>query len=115
MPGKKKTWRNKPRRRSFPKPENGPVKDTFIREWRVYRGMETQKELAEKTGLPRPTITRLENGVLPYRKFTLETIAAALDCTRGDLLDRNPLRPASPRPRPPARRQTPSRRSDRSP
>ena len=73
------TFRNKPRQRSVPRPPDGKrEKDNFIAEWREVRN------------LPRPTISRLESGSLPYRKFLLEKVAAALNVKPCVLLGYNP-------------------------
>jgi transcriptional regulator with XRE-family HTH domain len=62
----------------------------FVRHWRLFRGYATQDVLAEKSGVTRVTISRLESGALPYRQSVLEKLAAALDCTPGDLIERDP-------------------------
>jgi DNA-binding Xre family transcriptional regulator len=62
----------------------------FIRAWRLYRGADTQAELAAKVGLTSQSISRLESGRMKYRQEILERIAQALDCTPADLLGRDP-------------------------
>lgn len=67
----------------------------FIAEWRRYRGIATQTELAALTGITRATICRLENGTLPWRQRQLEPIALALGCQPHDLIATNPVEMAS--------------------
>jgi transcriptional regulator with XRE-family HTH domain len=62
----------------------------YIRSWRLYRGLKTQAELAEKVGLTSQSISRLESGRMGYRQDILEKIAEALNCTPADLLGRDP-------------------------
>lgn len=62
----------------------------YIRQWREYRGIDSQAELARRTGLTRPTITRLERNNQGYRQRYLELIAAALDCTPAQLIGTDP-------------------------
>jgi transcriptional regulator with XRE-family HTH domain len=57
-----------------------------IRKWRTFRGIESQGELAEKAGLTRATLSRLESGVLRYRQDQLEALAGVLECTPHDLI-----------------------------
>jgi len=65
---------------------------TFIREWRVYRGL-SQARLAEWVGLSQETASRIERGRLNYTQPTLEAFADALGCAPGDLLMRDPTKP----------------------
>lgn len=56
-----------------------------IREARIENGM-TQEELAEKSGVSRATISKLEQGELPSTKVdTLVRLAEALGRTVGDI------------------------------
>ena len=61
----------------------------FIREWRRYRGL-TQEQLAEKLGLTKGSISRVENGEVPYSQDLLEALSTALDTEPGSLLMRPP-------------------------
>jgi DNA-binding XRE family transcriptional regulator len=55
-----------------------------VRELRKEAGV-TQEQLAEKSGLPQPHISRIENGEVSPTRFTLEKIAKALGKTIGDI------------------------------
>ena len=51
-------------------------------------GWMTQEELAEKSGLHRMTISRLENGKQPYpARYTIFALATTLGVRREDLLE----------------------------
>lgn len=59
-----------------------------LRELREARGL-TQAELAEATGLRRPTISELENGRTRHDTLDLlDRLCTALDCSPGELLAR---------------------------
>lgn len=65
---------------------------TFIREWRLHRGLSLRR-LAGRLELDGPddtfshaSIGRIETGKQPYTQPILEAIAAALDVTVADLL-----------------------------
>lgn len=66
----------------------------MIREWRDFREL-TQEQLAEKVGLSNVSLSRIERGVQPYTKSTLEAIARALHCAPADLI--NGIQPDSPK------------------
>jgi transcriptional regulator with XRE-family HTH domain len=61
-----------------------------IRAWRVYRGL-SQKTLATKSGMPRPTLSRLERGRLFYHQRILERLSVVLKCKPTDLIATNPF------------------------
>jgi transcriptional regulator with XRE-family HTH domain len=63
----------------------------FIREWREYRGIPSQAELAKRIGASVATISRIESGAQNYTQATLELIAEALRTDPADLLSRNPM------------------------
>jgi len=65
----------------------------FVRAWREERGF-TQERLAHEIGVTHPTISRIENGE-GYRKDTIYKIAAALDVSVGDLLEKDPREAAT--------------------
>lgn len=52
----------------------------LLREWREYRGLSMQ-ELADKAGLSKQCIFKIEHGVHVPVVTTLEAIATALDLT----------------------------------
>lgn len=78
------------RRKSNFKP--GPLRRTFIREWRDYRGY-TQEQLGDMIGVSHATIGRVENGKKPYDQQLLELLADALTTDPASLLVRNPKAP----------------------
>lgn len=53
--------------------------------WRTKREM-TQTELAEKSGVMQPEISRAEKGVKDLKGSNWASIAKALDCSVDDLL-----------------------------
>jgi len=62
---------------------------TFIREWRVVRGL-SQTELGEAVELSTATISQIENAKTGYSQANLEAIAGALNVHPIDLLVCNP-------------------------
>jgi transcriptional regulator with XRE-family HTH domain len=64
----------------------------FIREWRKHRGL-TQDQLAERVGISRPQLSKIEKGKRKYDQAFLEAAAEELRCDPADLLVRNPLEP----------------------
>lgn len=72
-------------------------RQTFIREWRLYRHL-TQAQLVarlEEIGGPDvpktvASLSRLENGLQPYSQPVLEALADVLQTDPGSLLMRNP-------------------------
>lgn len=64
----------------------------FIKEWRKHRGL-TQEQLAERIGISRPQLTKIERGVRKYDQAFLEAAAEELRCDPADLLVRDPLDP----------------------
>ena len=78
---------------SADEPKRGP---TFLRAWRKYRKL-TQEAVAERVGVDRTTIGRIENGELPYNQDFLEKVALIYGCEPEDLLAIDPLRPDPPK------------------
>lgn len=64
----------------------------FIREWRKHRGL-TQEQLAERIGIGRSYLTKIERGARRYDQPFLEAAAEALRCGPGDLITRDPTDP----------------------
>jgi transcriptional regulator with XRE-family HTH domain len=64
----------------------------FIREWRKFRGL-NQEQLAERIGIGKPYVSKIETGKRRYDQPFLEAAAEALQCTPADLLVRDPLDP----------------------
>lgn len=65
---------------------------TFIREWRKHRGL-TQEQLAERIGIERSYLSRIESGARDYDQSFLDAAADALRCEPQDLLMRDPSDP----------------------
>lgn len=64
----------------------------FIREWRKHRGL-TQEPLAERIGITKAQLSRIENGKQGYNQGTLEALANALQTDAASLIMRDPLSP----------------------
>lgn len=70
-----------------------------IRNWRLFRGIERQEDLAELVlrcdpkgvGLPRVSITRLENGDQRYNEHHIKLLCLALRVAPRDLIGTNPF------------------------
>lgn len=60
--------------------------------WRKYRGL-TQEQLAERIGIARSYLTKIERGDRRYDQPFLEAAADALRCEPGDLITRDPTEP----------------------
>jgi transcriptional regulator with XRE-family HTH domain len=81
------------------RPKTEATDGNNIRNWRLFRGVETHEQLTEMTiavdekakGVNRVTIARLENGVMRYNQDQVELIAAALGTTPRDLIATNPF------------------------
>lgn len=72
--------------------KTGPLRRHFIKEWRKYRGL-SQDALAERLGISKATLSRIENRRIPYSQDFLEACADMLMCDPADLLMRNPSSP----------------------
>ena len=64
----------------------------YIKEWRKYRGL-TQEQLAERIGIARSYLTKIERGTRRYDQPFLEAAADALRCDPGDIITRDPSEP----------------------
>jgi transcriptional regulator with XRE-family HTH domain len=64
----------------------------YIKEWRLHRGL-TQEELADKLGMDKGYLSKIENGRRRYDQPFLEAAAKALECDVTDLLRRDPRDP----------------------
>ena len=64
----------------------------FIREWRKHRGL-TQEQLAERIGISKPYLSKIETGSRRYDQPFLEAASEALRCMPADLLVRDPTDP----------------------
>jgi len=61
----------------------------FIKEWRKHRGL-TQEQLAERIGIARSYLTKIERGDRRYDQPFLEAAGDALRCEPADLIMRDP-------------------------
>ena len=64
----------------------------FIREWRKFRGL-TQQRLADRLGVDKGTISKLENGKMPWDQKYILGIAEALGIEPASLFMRDPSQP----------------------
>jgi transcriptional regulator with XRE-family HTH domain len=60
-----------------------------IRAWRKHRGF-TQVDLAERIGIDRTYLTKIETGNRHYSQLVIESIAVVLQCAVADLIGRHP-------------------------
>lgn len=67
---------------------------TYIKAWRKHRGL-TQEQLAERVGVDRSYVNKIENGKKRYDQPFLEAAADALGCEPADLIMRDPSEPAA--------------------
>lgn len=66
----------------------------FIRQWRKHRSL-TQDQLADRVGVDRTYVSKIEAGKKRYDQPFLEAAAAALRCEPADLIMRDPTQPGS--------------------
>jgi len=71
------------------KKTTGARRRIFVKEWRKFRGL-TQEQLAERVGLVVSNVSQLEQGRQGYSQEGLESIADALQCDPGQLLNVDP-------------------------
>jgi transcriptional regulator with XRE-family HTH domain len=64
----------------------------FIREWRKFREL-TQEQLAERIGVTKSYVSKVEAGKRRYDQPFLEAAAEVLRCDVADLLVRDPSDP----------------------
>jgi len=64
----------------------------LFRKWRDYCQL-TKDQVAERTGLPKSTISKLENGRLEYTQGHLEALSHAYGVEPADLIGRLPGAP----------------------
>jgi transcriptional regulator with XRE-family HTH domain len=70
-------------------PKNRPRTKSFLRAWRVHRGL-SQEAAASRLDLDRTTLSKIENGKVPYNQVLLEMAAEAYGCEPADLIMRDP-------------------------
>lgn len=68
---------------------NSDIK-SFFREWRQYRAL-SQDRAADRIGIDRSHLSRIETGKSGYAEWIVEMMATAYRCERNDLFVRNPL------------------------
>lgn len=64
-------------------------KPTYFRQWREHRGL-TQERLADRLGISKAQLSRIEGGKQPYSQDLLEAMAEALQIDEASLLMRDP-------------------------
>lgn len=64
----------------------------YIKEWRKHRGL-NQEQLAERIGISRPQLSKIEHGKRKYDQAFLEAASRELRCEPADLLIRDPSDP----------------------
>ena len=69
-----------------------PKSGHFIREWRKHRGL-TQEQLAERIGMDKSYLSKIESGKRRYDQPFLEAAAVVLQCEPADLIIRDPSDP----------------------
>lgn len=82
------------------RPKTEATTDNNIRNWRLFKGVETHDELCDMTvkvdkkgrGVNRVTLSRLESGWMRYNQDQVELIATALGVSPGDLISTNPYK-----------------------
>jgi transcriptional regulator with XRE-family HTH domain len=67
-----------------------------LRQWRIFREL-TQDVAADRVGVDRSTLAKIELGQVPYNQDILERLAFAYGCEVSDLLTMDPLKPNAPR------------------
>jgi transcriptional regulator with XRE-family HTH domain len=68
------------------------AKSHFIREWRKHKGL-SQDQLAERIGMNRAYLSKIESGKRRYDQPFLEAAAEVLQCEPADLIIRDPRDP----------------------
>lgn len=64
----------------------------FIRDWRQHRGL-TQQKFAERVGVTKSYVSKIESGARRYDQPFLEAAAEVLRCEPADLIMRDPKDP----------------------
>lgn len=67
----------------------------FWKEWREFRGLD-QEPAAERIGISRTQLSKIENMKSPYSQGLLQAAAYAYQCSEADLIMRNPLNEDAP-------------------
>jgi transcriptional regulator with XRE-family HTH domain len=61
----------------------------FIKQWREHRGL-SQLQMAERIGIDKSYVSKIENGKKRYDQPFLEAAAEVLNCSPADLIVRDP-------------------------
>jgi transcriptional regulator with XRE-family HTH domain len=72
-----------------------PLGRHFLRQWRKYRDL-SQERAAERIGMDRGNLSKIERGLVPYDEMFLAAAAEAYQCEPQDLIMRNPLDTEAP-------------------
>lgn len=72
-----------------------PLQRHFFKEWREHVGLD-QERAAERIGLSRTQLSKIENLKSPYSQRILERAADAYGCSPADIIMRNPGDPNAP-------------------
>src|SRR5581483_5537757 len=57
----------------------------FLKEWRDFRDI-SQEEAADRAGISRSSLSKIESGRVPYNQDLLERLAVVYRCTPDDLI-----------------------------
>lgn len=68
------------------------TKPHYIKEWRKFRG-QTQEQFAERVGVTKSYVSKIESGKRRYDQPFLEAAAVVLQCAPADLIIRDPSDP----------------------
>ena len=66
------------------------LRRTYLREWREFRGL-TQEQAAERFGIDRSHLSKVERRQVPYSQGLIEAAADAYNCEPKDILGVNPF------------------------
>lgn len=61
----------------------------FLKQWREFRHI-SQEEAADRVGMSRSNLSKIESGEVPYNQDLIERLAEAYGCELADLLTRDP-------------------------
>lgn len=77
------------------KPHHARAKH-FLREWREFKKL-SQEDAADRAEIDRTSLSKVENGKVPYNQDLLERLALAYGCDPDDLISMDPLKLDPPR------------------
>lgn len=75
--------------------ERRQLRRHYLKEWREFREL-NQEQAAERLGISRTQLSKIENMKSPYSQGLLEAAAEAYACEVADLVMRNPIDPNAP-------------------